>query len=138
MAPAPDGVPADIEERFMQSNHGNRDMSRKQNASKAALHQEMHAPKDAVLAEKAGLVALILLFLASMGFVVFGGAFEVAAAPDAQTRVVTIAGKPAGAGTPARSENAPGSAAPPAGYFPADYPNRGRGGDGNVKTYEHD
>ncbi len=42
------------------------------------------------------------------------------------------------AGRALRRENRAGSSAEPTDYFPSGYVNRGRDGDGNVMTYEHD
>jgi hypothetical protein len=44
----------------------------------------------------------------------------------------------ADAGGGSLREEASSSAAEPTDYFPAGYVNRGRDGDGNVMTYEHD
>jgi hypothetical protein len=137
-APAPDGNPADIEEIFMQTTRGNRYMSMKQIASAETRREEMRAPLKAAITGETGLVVLVLLLLVSVGYVVFGGAFGVASAPKAQSQMAALAAEPADAGAVARSEKTAGSSAAPADYFPADYPNRGHDGDGNVTNYEHD
>jgi hypothetical protein len=92
----------------------------------------------AAMVGRAGLGILVLLFLVSVGYVVFGGAYDMMSAPRAETSVATVAAKMADAGGAPRSEKASSAPATPPYYFPADYVNRGRDGDGNVMTYEHD
>ena len=73
-----------------------------------------------------------------MVYIVFGGTYEVAAAPEAETSIAAIASELADAGAARRNEKASGSYAESNDYFPAGYVNRGRDGDGNVVTYDHD
>jgi len=80
----------------------------------------------------------VLLLLASLAYVAFGGGFEPSSAVEAKTRIAAVAPKPADAGGGSLREEASSSAAEPTDYFPAGYVNRGRDGDGNVMTYEHD
>ena len=85
-----------------------------------------------------GLGILVLLFLASVGCIVFSGAYDVVSAPRAETSMAAVAAKPADTGGDSRNEEAQRGPATPSDYFPAGYVNRGRDGDGNVMTYEHD
>lgn len=86
----------------------------------------------------AGPAILVMLFLASAAYVVFGGAYETASSPEGAISVAAAALEPADGHGAARKQNASGSSAEPTDYFPAGYVNRGRDGDGNVMTYEHD
>lgn len=85
-----------------------------------------------------GSVILVTLFLASAAYVVFGGAYEMASSPEAAISIVAVALEPANGGRASRTQYAFGSSAEPTDYFPAGYVARGREGDGNVTTYEHD
>jgi hypothetical protein len=85
-----------------------------------------------------GLGILVLLFLASVGYFVLSGAFNMVSSPKAETSKAALAARPADAGGAARNETASSVPATPPDYFPAGYVNRGRDGDGNVMTYEHD
>src|SRR5471032_1161168 len=85
-----------------------------------------------------GLGILVLLFLASVGYFVLSGAYNVVASPKAETSMAAVAAKPADAGGAPRNEKASSVPATSSDYFPAGYVNRGRDGDGNVVTYEHD
>jgi hypothetical protein len=77
-----------------------------------------------------GLAGILFVLLAPADLAPTGSPVSSAAATEATHR--TEAGTPAlreGAATPSRASND---------YFPANYVNQGRDGDGNVKTYEHD
>jgi hypothetical protein len=88
----------------------------------------------------AGLAVLVLLFLASLGYVAFGGPFALEASPlpEPETSIAGAAVITADAGGARRNARIPASTAQAADYFPAAYSNRGRDSDGNVMTYEHD
>jgi hypothetical protein len=81
---------------------------------------------------------LVLLFLASVIYLVFQGGFDAVSSPKAKSPIAAVAAKPAAAGGAQRNERAASGPATPPDYFPAGYVNRGRDGDGNVMTYEHD
>jgi len=86
------------------------------------------------------LVVLALLFLASLAYAAMGGTFALEASPvaewaPARTEAAVMT---ADAGGALGKGNASVRAVQPADYFPAGYANRGRDGDGNVATYEHD
>jgi hypothetical protein len=93
------------------------------------------APMSTGAAGKVIWVPMALL-LASLVYVLFGGAFAIEASPlsEAQASIASATLEPANVGRAATSI----SMVQPADYFPAAYPNRGRDGDGNVMTYEHD
>lgn len=123
----------------MQSKHGKRYMSVKEIAWAARRREGIRATLKAAMeawAEPAGI--LILLFLASLVYVASGGTYEVVSALEAKTSIAAPAAKPADAGGAPRNEKASSGPAKPSDYFPAGYVNRGRDGDGNVMTYEHD
>jgi len=86
----------------------------------------------------AGLVVLVLLFAASVVYVLFGGAFAETWALDVDTSTKVLVADPAKVGSVPLKEKISGKSAEVTDYFPAAYPKRGRDGDGNVKTYEHD
>ncbi len=110
----------------------------KQIASAARRREAVRAvPKDATVGG-AVLVVLPLLLVAALVYLAFGDALEASWAAEAQTRVAAVAPTPARAGLSLHDENASGGSAGPAAYFPAAYANLGRGGGGNVMTYEHD
>ena len=89
-----------------------RHMSTTELASPATRRKGIRATLMTAMTGGAGLGILVLLFLASVGYFVFGGA--------------------------PRNERASSAPVAPSDYFPATYGNRGRDGDGNVMTYEHD
>lgn len=66
------------------------------------------APTDAISARD-GIGALILLFLASLAYVGFGGSFALEASPlpEANMPIATPAAKPANVGSAARDEKVP-------------------------------
>jgi hypothetical protein len=76
---------------------------------------------------------LASLFLASTGYVVLGGAFEWPSGHESQTRITAVA-----VGDAPLNQSVSVNPETVSDYFPAAYPNRGRDGDGNVMTYEHD
>jgi hypothetical protein len=124
----------------MQSTNGaNRYASMKEIASAARRRAGVRATRKAAMRGGAGTAVLVLLFLTSVWYVVFGGNYEVAASPEAGTSVAAAA-RPAAAGGAPRSGNVSSNYATPSEeiFFPAAYANRGRDGDGNVMTYEHD
>jgi hypothetical protein len=106
--------------------------SMKENATPATRRDRPHASITG------GTVfgVLVLLFLASVIYLVFQGGFDAVSSPRAKSPAV--AAKPADAGGAQRNESASGGPAASPDYFPAGYVNRGRDGDGNVMTYEHD
>ena len=125
----------------MQStNTGKRYMSLKQIASTSGRREGVRATPKAAMEGWAGPSILILLLLASLVYVVFGGTFalEASPVPEPKTSIAGPAAKSADVGGAPRNEKASGSSAGPTDYFPAGYVNRGRDGDGNVMTYEHD
>jgi len=105
-----------------------------------ARNEEAGATAQATMADWAGFALLMVLFLASTLYVVFGGAFALEASPlpGAQIPAAVVAPDSAHASRAARIGIASIHPAQPADYFPAAYPNRGRDGEGNVVTYEHD
>jgi hypothetical protein len=122
------------------SNDGKRYSSMMEIASAAEPRNGMRASRKTAMGAWTGTGILLLLFLASVMYVVFGGAFEPNASPisKAEARITAIAPKPADVGGASLRKDASGSAAEPTDYFPAGYVNQGRDGDGNVMTYEHD
>lgn len=96
--------------------------------------------RDAVHATAGGatLVVLPLLLVAGLVFLAFGDTLEASWAIEAETRIAALAATPAHAGVSLPRQDAAGSSAEATDYFPAGYVNRGRDGDGNVMTYEHD
>jgi hypothetical protein len=108
----------------------------KEMASTASQREATHASLIVAVAEGVMLVIGVLLFLASMVYVVFGGSYEVAAAPEAKTSIRAVAAASADASGERPSERASGSYAQPADHLYTSYVNRGR--DGNVVTYKHD
>lgn len=111
--------------------------STKEDASTATRRDGIRATCKAAMGT-AGSGVFLLLFLASVGYLVFGGAYEVVSAPKAEASITRVAAKPADAGGAPRNEKASSGPATSSDYFPAGYVNRGRDGDGNVMTYEHD
>jgi hypothetical protein len=123
----------------MQSTNGRRwHIGATQVASTARWPGEASATPNAAMTGSVALALLVLLFLVSTAFVVFGGAYESASTPEAAISMAADALQPGSAGGAARGDKLPRSSAEPDGYFPAAYANRGRDGDGNVMTYEHD
>ncbi len=88
----------------------------------------------------AGLGILILLFLASLAYVGVGGTFALKASPipESETSIAAVTVERVAASGAPIEQRVSGSSATPSYYFPAAYPNRGRDGDANVMTYEHD
>lgn len=124
----------------MQSKQAERYMSTKDIATTASRREGIHATLKAATAAWAGPGILILLFLASLAYVAFGGtlALEASPLPEPETSIAEVAVITADAGGALRRENRSGSSAEPTDYFPSGYVNRGRNEDGNVMTYEHD
>lgn len=86
----------------------------------------------------ATLVVLPVLLVAGVVFLAFGDTLEASWAIEAETRIVALAATPAHAGVRLPGMDAARSSAEPTDYFPAGYVDRGRVGEGNVMTYEHD
>lgn len=107
----------------------------KQKASAATRREAVDAAPKGAAATGAMLVVLPLLLVAVLVFLAFGDTLETSWTAEAQARGAAVAASPARAGLGLQDEAAGASAA---GYFPAAYANRGRDGDGNVMTYEHD
>ncbi len=122
----------------MQSNLGRGYTSIKHIAPAERRSEGTDGTLKAAMKAWTGAVILLLLFVASLEYVVFGGAYAVESAPEVITSNSALAEKPADVGSPAPSENQSDRSAQPAGYFPSAYPDRGREGEGNVATYEHD
>jgi hypothetical protein len=124
----------------MQSKHAERYMSTKEIATTAKRREGIHATLKAATEAWAGPGILILLFLASLAYVAFGGTLALEASPvfEPETPIAELAVITADTGGALRRENLAGSSAEPADYFPSGYVNRGRDGEGNVMTYEHD
>jgi hypothetical protein len=133
------GARAHLEENSMQSTDARkRYMRMKEMAAAVRQREALHATLKAAMAGGVVLVTLVLLFLASVVYVVFDGTYEVAAAPEAEISIAALAAELAYAGGARRIEKASGSYAKPINYSPASYVNRGRDGDYIVVTYEHD
>ena len=125
----------------MQStDEGTRYHKLKQTASTAGQREPERATREPSMKAWTAPGLLILLFLASLAYVAFGGtlALEASPAPDPGTSMAEVAVVTADASGALRREQPAGSSAQPADYFPSSYVNRGREGDGNVTTYEHD
>ena len=125
----------------MQStNRGRRYISLNQIASIARRRAGAGATLKAGMTGVAGLVVLVLLFLASLAYVALGGALalEASPVPEPETSIAGVTVITADAGGVRRNERISGNSATPADYFPAGYRNRGRDDDGNVMRYEHD
>lgn len=133
------GARASIKESHMQpTNAGKHCMTMTEIAPAAGRRDGIRATLKAAITGGAGFAVLVLLFLASAVYVVFGGTYEVTAAPEAGPSIAALAPKPADFGGSARNANESSANANAPDYFPAGYVNRGRDGDGNVMTYEHD
>jgi len=93
------------------------------------------APK-ATMIGRAAFGVPTALFLASLVYALSGGTFAVDVSPlsEAHASIASATLETANASSTAPSI----SMVQPADYFPAAYPNRGRDGEGNVMTYEHD
>jgi hypothetical protein len=115
-------------------------MSTKEIATTAKRREGIHATLKAATEAWAGPGILILLFLASLAYVAFGGtlALEASPVPEPETSIAGVTVITADAGGVRRNERISGNSATPADYFPAGYRNRGRDDDGNVMRYEHD
>lgn len=125
----------------MQSiNEGTRYDKLKQTASTAAQREPERTTREHPMKVWTAPGILLLLFLASLAYVAFGGtlALEASPAPDPGTSMAEVAVVTADASGALRREQTAGSSAQPADYFPSGYVNRGRDGDGNVTSYEHD
>ena len=109
----------------------------KQTASAARRREALRAAPKGATPGGAMLAVLPLLLVAALVFLALGDARETSWAAEAQARGAAVAATPARAGLSLHGEASGGSAAP-ADYFPAAYASRGRDGDGNVMTYEHD
>lgn len=98
------------------------------------------APLKAAMKAWAALGILMLLFLASLAYGAFGGtfAFEASPIPESETSIASVPATTGDVGGAPINEKASSGSVQTTEYFPAAYPNRGRDGDGNVMTYEHD
>lgn len=124
----------------MKSIHAERNMSMKHIASAARRREGMNATRKAALAAWAGPGILIVLLVAALVYVALGGTLALEASPASEpdtskVEAAVIAARAAGA---PRREFLSNNSADPTDYFPSGYVNRGRDGDGNVMTYEHD
>jgi hypothetical protein len=122
----------------MHAKHGERQISIKPNAPAAMQPERSGARSTVAMTGGAGLVALVLLFLASLAYVVFGGAFAESSTIEAETQIAAVAAKPADAGGATQQEAASSAYAEVPAYSPPAAGSPGRDGDGNVMTYEHD
>jgi hypothetical protein len=88
----------------------------------------------------AGPGILIILFVASLAYVVFGGtlALEASPVPEPDVSIAESALITVDAGRAPRIQTVSSGYAKASDYFPSSYVNRGRDGDGNAMTYEHD
>jgi hypothetical protein len=123
----------------MQTTCERQDISIRRIAFTEKWRNGVHGTLKASMTGGAGLGILILLFLASLAYVAFGGtlAFE-ASSGQPETSIAAVAVKPADVGGAPRNEKVSGSSAMPSDYVPAGYVNWGRGGDGNVMKHEHE
>jgi hypothetical protein len=94
----------------------------------------------AVIKPWEGLGGLMLLFLASLAYVVSGGAFapDPSPLPQADTRIAAMAMPTAGAGGAPRKRKISGLFALPGDYFASAYARRDRGGDAMFMNSAHD
>ena len=123
----------------MQSNNGaRRYISLKQIESTAGRRQGAGATPKTAMNGGTGFAVLVLLFLASLGYVVFGGAFEMELSPEAKTAIAAAALKPADTRRAPRDEQVAGASVASTDHAPLAYVARGGDSDGNVMTYEHD
>lgn len=106
-------------------------------ASTTGQREGMGTTLRTAMAAWAGAGILILLFLASLGYVVLGGAFEPSAGSEPEAQIAKFAVEPADVGV-ARTQSASATSAEPTDYVPAGYVDRGRDGEGDVMNYEHD
>jgi hypothetical protein len=107
-------------------------------ASRARRRGQVPKALRTAMTGAAGLVSMVLLFLVIAAFFVFGSRHESASTPELRTSLATAWATPAGANdAPLRTQVSSGNAADSE-YFSSAYPNRGRDGEGNVMTYEHD
>ena len=76
-------------------------------ASTAGRREGIHATLKATMAAWAGSVALVLLFVASLAYVAFGGTLALEASPlaDPETATAVVAAKMADVGGALRKEN---------------------------------
>lgn len=122
----------------MQSKHGERYMRMNAIAAPAGRREGMGPWLTAAMTGGAGLVVVVLLFLASFAYVVFGGVFAESSAIEAETQIAAVAAEPADAGGASREEKVLSAYAGASDYSPSASGSGGHDGDGNVMTYEHD
>jgi hypothetical protein len=130
----------DNEEDFMQSMH-ERLHRRVKGFHGAAIRRDgLRVTSNVAAKGMTGFGILVLLFLASLAYVAFGGKFALEASPlpGAATSMAEVPVTTADASGALGKEKVSFRSAQPAGYFPADYPGRGRDGAGNIMSYEHD
>jgi hypothetical protein len=115
------------------------DIGTEQTAPAARRRARMRAMSNAAMTGWAGLAALVVVFFAAAGYFVFGTRYEKTSTAEIKSSVFAFVVAPALAGNaqPDANEMSSGDSTGPD-YFPSAYPNRGRDGDGNVMTYEHD
>ncbi len=78
------------------------------------------------------------LALAGIAYVLFAPTVAVPPGSPVSAAAATEGARRTEAGTPAPREGAATLPRASLDYFPANYVNQGRDGDGNVMTYEHD
>lgn len=117
---------------------GNGQMRLAEIASTERRSRGIRAPAKAGMEGWVGPVMLTLLFLMGSAYLAFGGTIEASSPLAPKTSIAVVALEPASVGSTPRNEKVSGSPPEPTPYFPAGYTNRGRDGDGNIKTYEHD
>jgi hypothetical protein len=111
--------------------------SAKGNASTATRRDGIRTTRKAAM-ETARAGVFVVLSLASVGYFVFSGAYEVVSSPQAETSRAAVAAEPADAGGAPRRQKTSSGPATPADCFPAGYVNLGRDAYGNVITYEYE
>ena len=124
----------------MHANRADRYMNITAIASKTRQREGTYATPDAALKVSAGLGVLMVLFVASLIYVVAGGAIAIEASPifERETSTAEVSAISAGVAGTKLGENLSGSFAEPSLDMTSRYVGRDRGGDGNVMTYEHD
>jgi hypothetical protein len=124
----------------MHANRADRYMNITAITSKTRQREGAYATPEAALKVSTGLAVLIVLFVASLAYVVAGGAIALEASPifEHETSIAEVSAIPAGVAGTKLGENLSGGFAKPSLDLASSYVGRDRGGDGNVMTYEHD
>jgi hypothetical protein len=140
LACAPDRSPANRMEVLMQSTQGQRYTSMNEIASAAKQREGLRATLQEAIAAWTAPGVLFLLFLASLAYVVFGGALALDAspAPEPDTAIAEGAVITADTGRDPGNEEAVRRFAQASDRLPARSANEGRDVSRNVMTHEHD